>query len=201
MKRISYKSLLLPLALSFMAGFGTRCTHEINRPIQAPIPGRIVINKVLYNPVGNNSGNQLIELKNIGSESVELNNWWFCARQDYAQIPNVTVGPGEFLVTHVGASGTNTTIDVFLASMLPLQTISDLNLYRNSIFQNPASMVHFVQWGGVSPIGRESEAVAAGFWKADDFVPGVAEGHSIEYDGNGNSSADWVDQSNPTIGF
>ena len=73
------------------------CEHQIEQPMQAPAPGKIVINEVLYNPVGSNAGNQLVELKNIGSEPVELNGWWFCARQDYAQIPNVTIGPGGFL--------------------------------------------------------------------------------------------------------
>ena len=177
------------------------CEHQIEQSTQVHSPGKIVANEVLYNPVGSDAGNQLVELRNIGSEPVELNDWWFCARQDYAQIPNVTIEPGEFLVAHIGSNGTNTSSDVFLPSMLALQTVSDLNLYRDGNFTNPASMVHFVQWGEVPPVGRESEAVAAGLWTADDFVTSVSDGHSIEYDGVGFSSTDWKDQPNPTIGF
>ena len=54
--------------------------------------------------------------------------------------------------------------------------------------------------GDVPPLGRQTEADAAGQWTAGKFVPTVAEGHSIEYDGDGNSSIDWSDQPNPTIG-
>ncbi len=190
------KSLLLLLSLGLW-----HCSHKINQPMQPTLPGKIVVNEVLYDPTGSNSENQLVELKNIGSEPVELNGWWFCARQDYAQIPDVTIAPDVFLVAHIGATGTNTSTDVFLPFMLTLQSVSDLNLYRDGNFSNASSMVSFVQWGGVPPIGRESVAVAAGLWTSGDFVPGVAEGHSIEYDGNGNRADDWIDQANPTIGF
>ena len=85
--------------------------------------------------------------------------------------------------------------------MLTLQSISDLNLYRDGNFTNPGSMVHYVQWGNVPPTNRLSEAITAGLWTGGDFVAGVVEGHSIEYDGSGNLSTDWIDQANPNIGF
>lgn len=196
MKRIRNTILFLLVLLTIWG-----CNHENNAPMQVPVPGKIVINEVLYDPVGNNAGHQLVELKNIGTEPVELNDWWFCARQDYSQIPNVTLDGGSYLILHIGDNGTNTPTEVFLPTMLTLQSISDLNLYDNPDFCNPGSMVHFVQWGGVPPTSRESEAVDAGFWTANDFVPGVSEGHSIEYTGTGNASADWFEQSNPSIGF
>jgi hypothetical protein len=210
MKKFIYKTLFLlffsSIAISVASGryefnFLWFCAHEVNAPAQPPVPGKIVINEVLYDPIGDNAGNQLVELKNVGSEPVELEDWWFCARQDYAKIPNVTMAPGEFLVAHIGVNGTNTPTDVFLPFMLTLQSISDLGLYRNSNFTNPGSMVHFVQWGGVPPTNRQSEAVAAGLWTAGEFVAGVAEGSSIEYDGSGNSASDWFEQPNPNIGF
>ena len=202
MYRTSNRVLILMIFVTLMMSMGFWfCEHRIEQPMQAPTPGKIVINEVLYNPVGSNAGNQLVELKNIGSEPVELNCWWFCARQDYAQIPNVSIGSGEFLIAHIRTNGTNTSTDVFLPSMLILQSVSDLNLYRNANFTNPASIVHFVQWGGVPPFNRESEAVSARLWTAGDFIPGVADGHSIEYDGEGHSASDWFDQANPTIGF
>lgn len=176
------------------------CSHEIPLPPQPTVPGRIVINEVLFNPAGSNAGNQLVELRNVGSEAVELNGWWFCARQDYAQIPALTIGPGQFLIVHIQANGTNSPTDVFLPTMLSLQPISDLNLYRDANFINPASMVHFVQWAGVPAIGRQSEAVSAGLWTAGDFVFDVREGHTINYDGDGTNSNDWL-EADPTMGF
>ena len=199
MKTTSSKKLILLLTLSLNGLWF--CEHTITPPMRAFIPGKILINEVLYDPVGNNTGNQLIELKNIGDEPLELKGWWFCARQDYTQIPDVTIGPGEFLVAHIGVNGTSTAKDVYLPFMLTLQSITDLNLYRDGNFTNPGSMVHYVQWGSVPPTNRLSEAITAGLWTAGDFVPGVAESHSIEYDGSGNLSTDWIDQPNPTIGF
>ena len=58
----------------------------------------------------------------------------------------------------------------------------------------------FVQWGGVPPVGRQTEAVAAGQWPEGEFVSSVAEGHSISYDGSGNAAEDWYDDLSPTLG-
>ena len=57
----------------------------------------------------------------------------------------------------------------------------------------------FVQWGGAG-IDRESVAVSAGQWEAGTFVPDVPEGHSIEYDGAGDTASDWFDQATPNPG-
>ncbi len=160
-----------------------------------------VVNEVLYDPVGANGGNQLIEIKNIGDATADIGGWWFCHRFSYTQIPTgVTIPAGGIIVIHVGKSGTNTSTDIFISSMGSLNaSASDLSFYSNSSFSNPSSIRDFVQWGS-SGNGRESVAVSAGIWTAGDFVTNVAEGHSIEYDGDGNSSADWSDQPEPTIG-
>jgi len=54
--------------------------------------------------------------------------------------------------------------------------------------------------GDVPPLGRQTEADAAGQWTAGKFVPTVAEGHSISYDGVGNSAGDWYDDATRTLG-
>ena len=166
----------------------------------APVPV-IVINEVLYDPLGTDKGNQLIELKNTGTASGEIGGWWLCYRFEYYAIPSsVSIKPGAFLVIHLGVIGDNTDTDVYIqfASALNASS-SDLNLYLNSSFATPSSMVHFVQWGGGGN-GREFEAVTAGLWEEGDFVPDIQEGHSIAYDGSGNTSIDWCDDSTPTIG-
>ena len=167
--------------------------------------GQMVINEVLYDPVGANTGTQLVELKNIGNAPVNIGGWWFCARQDYSQIDAVApagpiVPPDSFLVAHIGANGTNTQRDVYLPFMVTLQSVSDLNLYLTGNFGDPTQMVDFVQWGGVPPVGRENEAVQASQWVAGQFVPSVpGEGISINYDGTGDSANDWY-WTAPSIG-
>ncbi|TFB08757.1 choice-of-anchor D domain-containing protein, partial [Candidatus Marinimicrobia bacterium MT.SAG.2] len=127
--------------------------------------------------------------------------WWFCNRLSYTQLPTgVTIPAGGIIVIHVGSSGTNTSTDIFLSSMVSLNTsASDISFYFNSTFTSSSSIRDFVQWGSGGN-GRESVAASAGIWTAGDFIPNVAEGHSIEYDGDGNSSSDWSDQPEPTIG-
>ena len=160
-----------------------------------------VLNEILYDPTGGNVGNQLIEIKNIGDATADIGGWWFCNRFAYIQLPGGTVIPaGGIIVIHVGSSGTNTSTDIFLSNMGSLNaSASDVSLYINGTFTSSSSIRDFVQWGSGSN-GRVSVAVSAGMWTAGDFVTDVAEGHSIEYDGQGNSSSDWFDQPVPTIG-
>ena len=160
-----------------------------------------VLNEILYDPTGGNTGNQKIEIKNIGNATADIGGWWFCNRFAYTQLPDgVTIPSGGIIVIHVGSSGTNTSTDIFLSSMSSLNVnASDVSLYINNTFTSSSSIHDFVQWGSGGN-GRESVAVSAGIWTAGDFVPDVAEGHSIEYDGEGNSSSDWFDQPVPTIG-
>lgn len=166
----------------------------------APVPV-IVINEVLYDPLGTDAGNQLIELKNTGTAIGDIGGWWFCYRFDYFDIPaGVSIEPGAFLVIHLGATGDNTATDVNIQFASALNTnSSDLSLYLDGNFTSPSSMIDFVQWGDGGN-GRESVAVTAGMWREGDFVPDIQEGHSIAYDGSGNTSADWCDDSTPTIG-
>lgn len=160
-----------------------------------------VLNEILYDPVGANAGNQLIEIKNIGNATADIGGWWFCNRLSYSQLPTgVTIPPGDIIVIHVGKSGPNTSTDIFLSNMVSLNaSASDVSFYFNSTFTSSSSIRDFVQWGSGGN-GRESVAVNAAIWTAGDFVPDVTEGHSIEYDGDGNSSSDWFDQPVPTIG-
>lgn len=166
----------------------------------APVP-IIVINEVFYDPLGTDEGKQLIELKNIGTASGDIGGWWLCYRFEYYDIPaSVLIEPGAMLVVHLGVAGDNTSTDVYIQFASTLNTnSSDLNLYLDGNFTNPSSMIDFVQWGS-SGHGRESVAVTAGLWSDGDFVPDVQEGHSIAYDGSGNTSADWCDDSTPTLG-
>jgi len=160
-----------------------------------------VFNEILYDPTGANSGNQLIEIKNVGDETANIGGWWLCKLLTYTQLPaGVTIPADGIIVLHVGGSGTNTSTDIYLSSMSALNaSASDLGLYVNASFTSSSSMQDFVQWGSGGR-GRESVAVSKGIWTAGNFVPDVAEGHSIEYDGDGEHSSDWVDQPTPTIG-
>jgi len=147
--------------------------------------GQVKINEVLLS----SSGDQ-VELKNFGTSSVDVSSWWFCSLFGYTQISTLTVISG---VANIPPGG------IFSVSRNLNDSSADLGLYNSGSFASSSAMQDFVQWGG-SGQGRESVAVAKGIWTAGDFVTTPADGHSLEYDGSGNTSSDWFDQANPTIG-
>ncbi len=144
------------------------------------------INEVLYS-----TANDQIELKNFGSESVDVSTWWFCSLFAYAPISNLNIVSGSLNIPPGGilaVSGFNLS-----------NTSADLGLYETNNFTSSGAMHDFVQWGSAAN-GRESVAVGKGIWTAGDFTSIAVAGHSIEFDGEGRSSSDWANQANPTIG-
>ncbi len=89
---------------------------------------------------------------------------------------------------------------ILAVSGFPLDnSAADLGLYETNSFGSAGAMRDFVQWGSGGN-GRESLAVGKGIWTAGDFISTVPAGNSIAFDGQGRTSSDWVNQSNPTIG-
>ena len=146
----------------------------------------IVLNEVQYGNL-----NQ-IEIYNNGDVTVDLDSYWICLGPgEYNRIGtltpvsgNVSLQAGEFLVVE------------------PSFTMNDsegLGLYSMQAFTNPDAMIDFVQWGAAGA-ARENIAVQAGIWTAGDFVPGVGQSASIEYDGEGDASTDWAEEAIPSLG-
>nr|WP_299000355.1 hypothetical protein [uncultured Allomuricauda sp.] len=152
----------------------------------------IVINELEY------LVDDLIELYNNGTETVDLSNYWMCLGPgQYFRVGdastteivsgNVNLAPGEFLVI------SPVTLEVS-------NEAGGLGLYANNDgFGNAANIRSFVQWGAAGN-ARESVAVEAGIWNADGFVPNVPFGSSIAYDGEGFTSNDWEGTSTQTFG-
>ena len=148
--------------------------------------GGLRINEVLFS-----TSNDQIELKNFGSESVDVSTWWFCSLFAYAPIGNLNIVSGSLNIPPGGilaVSGFNLN-----------NTAADLGLYETNNFTSSGAMHDFVQWGSAAN-GRESVAAGKGIWTAGDFTSTVSAGQSIEFDGDGRSASDWANQANPTIG-
>ncbi len=150
------------------------------------VQAQVKINEVLYS-----TADDQIELKNFGSTAVDVSSWWLCSVFVYNQISTLNVISGSLNIPPGGI--------LALSGKSLNNTAADLALYNSSVFTSTTAMQDYVEWGRGGQ-GRESVAVSKGIWTAGDFVPTVAAGHSIEYDGDGNSSSDWFDQPNPTIG-
>ena len=144
-----------------------------------------VINEVDYRV------NDRVEIKNFSANPIDISSWWFCSLFDYVQISSLEVVEGSTTLQP------NATVVVSGFSLN--DSAADLVLYNTPTFSNPDVLEAFVQWGSGGN-GRESVAASKGIWTAGDFVPLVAEGHSIEYDGDGTTASDWFDQASPTLG-
>lgn len=139
----------------------------------------IVINEVYY--LGNSAAEDWIELKNVGTDTIDISNWWFCVRPSYVRLGDLTsddlnLEPGEIITFQDWINLNN--------------SASELALYSSNDFNNADAIVDFVQWGAatISP-SRASFAVTKGIWTETapgqyDFVPTAGPGQSMAYDGS-----------------
>ena len=167
-----------------------------------PARAQIVINEVRPKDSGGSTANQLVELHNTGASAVNIGGWIFCHQFDYGAVlpAGFTIASGGYAVMHFNASGTNTATDVFFPGQV-LASTTDLALYANANFTSASAIRAFIQFGGHPGSGRESVAQAAGLWTSGQFVPGVANGHSIELcAGSPAAVTSYVEQATPTIG-
>ncbi len=172
-------------------GTGTITLGEANVFTETEVRS-VIINEVEY------LVNDEIELYNNGNVTVDLSNYWMC------------LGPGQYfrigdaaMTTIVSGSANLAPGEFLVITPATLQAADDaggLGLYANNDgFGNAANIRSFVQWGAAGN-ARESVAVEAGIWNAGGFVPNVATGSSIAYDGEGLTSDDWEEDTTPSLG-
>ncbi|MFQ5794639.1 MAG: lamin tail domain-containing protein [Candidatus Bipolaricaulia bacterium] len=167
--------------------------HTAPQP-QSPAPAQLVINEVLFLP---ESGEQLIEIANLGESEVDLSGWFLCNRPSYWGVPRgTTIGPGEFLVVHVGVRGENTETDLFAPGFARLNTTADeVALYSSSNFSSSSALVDFVQWGAARQRPtRLDVAISTGQWNSGEFVDvsDLEASQSIVYQGTGDGADAWT---------
>ncbi len=149
----------------------------IRKDCTMPI-GVIVINEI-------NSNNE-IEIKNNGTQSIDISSYWLCNFPAYDQLSTLTIQCGGDLILDPGELVTvisNFNID---------ENDGELALYTINSFSDVSAIFDYVEWGS-SGHQRSSLAASAGIWTAGDFVASFSAGNSIEYDGQGNSSSDWAE--------
>ena len=182
MKLFNKLGLLIFLLISF-----TACNEDNGgdpEPQPDPKPS-IALKEIRYNQ------NDRFEISNLGTSTIDISDWWVCSRLTYAQLNTLTLEDGNLNLAP-GAS-------VILSGFSLDDDEADLGIFNTNSFTSSDAIIDFVQWGN-SGQGRESVAAAAGIWTAGQFVPDVADGSSIEYDGTGDSPSDWAEQTTPTLG-
>ncbi len=166
---------------------------------------QLVINEVLVDPVGPDSGHQIVELANLTGSAVRTNGWYLCVSFSCAPLPDVNVPSNGYLRVHIGASGTDSAADCYLPPPIwtayqDLQPTGTILLNRTSCLTCDSDIVDFVSWGGGT--ADALRAVGVGQWSTvgDTVTLPPGEGQSIAYKGGGDASSSWFRDATPTLG-
>ena len=118
----------------------------------------------------------VIEIRNAGTETVDVSGFWLCNRPSYLEIPSQELAPGDALT--------------IVASDLGVTPESgEVGLYSSRSFGSAGAMLRYVQWGS-DEHGRTSVAIEAGVWPQGEFVDN--DGANLRAIGDDpTSSADW----------
>ena len=149
---------------------------EVNRVDCGSTGAIIVINEI--------NDNDEVEITNIGDASLDISEYWLCNFPSYTQFGDLEIicgddmilEPGEFVTVNAGF---NVSSDD-----------GEMGLYITNSFGSSDAILDYVEWGSTGHT-RSSVAVAAGIWTSGDFVDAFSSSNSLEYDGEGDSSTDW----------
>ncbi len=149
-----------------------------------PVSAQVVINEIIPP--------NTVELKNLGAGTVNVSSYTLCQFPVYNQLSNISQICGGDLMME-GGSLIAVTVSININA-----NDGEMALYfMNGSFENPGNMADYVEWGSTGHV-RSPVAVAAGIWTTGDFVPAFTGCASLEYDGAGDASTDWVPQDVPT---
>jgi hypothetical protein len=161
----------------------------------------VVINEVFYDPTGVDTEQEWIELYNNG-DAIQLDGYCLYASGEHYVFNPFLLNADAYVLVHWNADGTDTPTDLYTgtADWSNMGNSSgSVALWNTHESHTKETIVDYMEYGaGGKPF--ESTAVSAGIWTADDFAADVDEGHSLEYDGSGDTGSDWFDQAVPTPG-
>lgn len=159
--------------------------------------GNVVINEVFYDATGVDTGKEYIRLYNNSDLSVNLTNWSLDpSSANYFIIPSFILDAKSFVNIHIGASGTNTSADLYDNSSNNMSnTAGPIALFNHATTHKAETFIDYIEYG-VGGQTNESEAVKAGIWTAGTFVTDVQEGKAIKLKIDGldnNLPSDWTE--------
>jgi hypothetical protein len=156
-------------------------------------------------------GTQTIEILNPLASSLDAAGMYLYTGDAGFQIPNgqsanTTIPAGGVLRILLNSALANVPGRVSEPSGSGLGTLGSTDfagLYwiqdNSSAFNVYWTMTDYVQWGAGGQT-RESTAASAGQWTAGQFVASPAAGTTVEFDGIGNGSSNWLANAPPTLG-
>ena len=163
----------------------------------------VVINEVFYDPSGNDTGEEWIELYNNGSSAISLDGYCLYASGEHYVFDSFTLDAGAYVVIHWNAEGSDSSADLYTGTTDWSNMgngSGSVALWNTHDSHTQDTIVDFMEYGD-SDNSYDGEGEDAGIWTADDYAPGIVEsGRSLEYKGSGDTGSDWFDQPVPTPG-
>jgi len=168
------------------------------------VRAQVVLNEVLFDAIGSDTGRQVVEIRNIGSETISMGGHWLFLKPASWQFPaSLEIDPGDTIRVHINRHGANSEGEYYTgtAGMRNLNREDSISLFDRNLFSSPDHLIDFVEWGAGGQQG-EDVAVAAGQWKPLDPVDvlDLREGSSIAYGGSGDEASSWCIDGTPTLG-
>lgn len=161
----------------------------------------VVINEVLYDPDGTDTGKEYIRLYNNGDSDVDLTNWDLDpSSAPYFTFPSFILKSKTFVNIYINTFGTDSETDLYDNDSSNMSNTKGPIALFNSTTHSQSTIIDYIEYGEAGQ-SNESKAVAAGIWTAGDFIPDADEGKAIKLKTNGvdnNSSDDWQEAS-PTL--
>ncbi len=128
--------------------------------------------------------NNTVELKNIGTETIDVSGWFLCSFPEYSALGSLTLEGGD-LNMEPG--------EIIYVIGHPMTADDELGLYNMPSYGSSAAIEDYVEWGS-SPHQRASVAQGAGIWTVGNFLATPENGVAYAYDGDGDMVADWIAQ-------
>ena len=183
----------------------TQIFTATSTPTRTPTP-YVVINEVLYNPAGIDTGKEWIELYNGSDAAVDLTGYYLRISDSGTpfQFPAFTLAAYSYVLVHTNA------VEVTPAAghLYPPAALASMSNVEGSVSlcsgdpPSAGNFIDYVQYGGADQTW-ENEAVGAEIWTENDYVEVVGEGHSMGRYPNApdtNKPEDWTEFYIPTGG-
>jgi hypothetical protein len=183
----------------------TTSTTTSSTTTTIPVATDVVINEVMYDPSGTDTGKEWIELYNKGDSDINMMGYCLYASGEHYVFEEFTLNSGSFVVIYWNKDGTDNNTDLYSGTTgwsNMGNTKGSVVLFNTHISHTQNTIIDFIQYGEGGQTW-ESAAMGAGIWTEDDFISDVEEEHSIARHAPGhdsNSPDDFYDESSPSPG-
>lgn len=189
MKQGSVSFRILSLALSFILIFSLTA-NICGCTCVKPITSHLVINEVMFDPFGEDAGNEWVEIYNAGPDAQGIKGWTLSNRtgETLVTLPDWTLPALAYLVVYFGSGTDDEDFSDGAGSFYTSGNMEVLDNDKDEValyYGSPKSkhICDFISWsstGAYEPRQAHDYAVDAGIWDSGDYFDiGFPSGKSV----------------------